>query len=165
MSERKKPFKILVAIDFSEYAHAALRRAIEVAGWTDGTLVLVHAVDTATLVATAGPTMADSRGLTLRIREDAEEALRKLARTVDPESQRIHRVEIADGSAAPAIVEAARRREADLIAIGTHGRTGLARFFIGSVAERVARTAPCDVLIVRLPPPAEVRPAEEPSPE
>jgi nucleotide-binding universal stress UspA family protein len=46
-------------------------------------------------------------------------------------------------------VRAARGRKARLIVMGTHGRTGVARFFLGSVAARVAATAPCPVLTVR----------------
>jgi universal stress protein A len=47
------------------------------------------------------------------------------------------------------ITALAKRAKADLIVIGTHGRTGLHRRFIGSVAERVVRHAPCPVLVVR----------------
>jgi nucleotide-binding universal stress UspA family protein len=47
------------------------------------------------------------------------------------------------------IVRSAKRQRADLIVMGTHGRTGVARFFLGSVAARVAATAPCPVLTVR----------------
>jgi len=47
------------------------------------------------------------------------------------------------------IVRAARSKRAGLIVIGTHGRTGLSRVFVGSVAERVVRLAPCPVLTVR----------------
>lgn len=47
------------------------------------------------------------------------------------------------------IVRAARSKRSDLIVIGTHGRTGFSRVFVGSVAERVVRLAPCPVLTVR----------------
>ena len=53
------------------------------------------------------------------------------------------------GVAAERIVAAARRNRADLIVIGTHGRTGLARLMLGSVASRVVATAACPVLTVR----------------
>jgi universal stress protein A len=56
-----------------------------------------------------------------------------------------------DGVPAGEIVEAAAAERADMIVIGTHGRTGLGRFLLGSVAERVVRTAPCPVLTVRRP--------------
>jgi len=54
-----------------------------------------------------------------------------------------------EGFASEEIVREARRRRADLIVMGTHGRTGVARFFIGSVATRVLATAGCPVLTVR----------------
>jgi nucleotide-binding universal stress UspA family protein len=47
------------------------------------------------------------------------------------------------------IVRAAKRQRVGIIVMGTHGRTGVARFFLGSVAARVAATAPCPVLTVR----------------
>ena len=47
------------------------------------------------------------------------------------------------------IARAAKSKKADLIVIGTHGRTGLAKFFLGSVASRVVAAAPCPVLTVR----------------
>ena len=54
-----------------------------------------------------------------------------------------------EGVAADAIARAARAKRAKLIVMGTHGRTGLRRLFMGSVAERVVGTAPCPVLTVR----------------
>jgi nucleotide-binding universal stress UspA family protein len=54
-----------------------------------------------------------------------------------------------EGVAHEQIVRAARRQRARVIVMGTHGRTGMARFFLGSVAARVAATAPCPVLTVR----------------
>jgi nucleotide-binding universal stress UspA family protein len=59
---------------------------------------------------------------------------------------------------APAIVDYAQRRKADLIVMGTHGRGGGAHLLMGSVAERVVRTAPCPVLTVRYPEHEFVRP-------
>jgi nucleotide-binding universal stress UspA family protein len=59
------------------------------------------------------------------------------------------------GSAPEAILDAAADERADLIVIGTHGRTGLTRLVIGSVAERVVRMAPCPVLVVKPPPARE----------
>jgi nucleotide-binding universal stress UspA family protein len=54
-----------------------------------------------------------------------------------------------DGAPHEQIVRAARSRRADVVVIGTHGRTGLTRFFLGSVAARVVALAPCPVLTVR----------------
>jgi nucleotide-binding universal stress UspA family protein len=54
-----------------------------------------------------------------------------------------------NGLAADGIARAARTMKADLLVVGTHGRTGLSRFFLGSVAQRVVANAPCPVLTVR----------------
>jgi nucleotide-binding universal stress UspA family protein len=56
---------------------------------------------------------------------------------------------LVEGVAHEQIVRVSRARRCDLIVMGTHGRTGVARFFLGSVAARVAATAPCPVLTVR----------------
>jgi nucleotide-binding universal stress UspA family protein len=56
---------------------------------------------------------------------------------------------LVEGPPAAAIVRAASRKRADLLILGTHGRTGVRRMLIGSVAERVVRTAGCPVLTVR----------------
>jgi universal stress protein A len=57
---------------------------------------------------------------------------------------------VVDGPAAQAILQAATDRHADLVVMGTIGRTGLKRALLGSVAEAVVRHAPCSVLVVRL---------------
>ncbi|MEX2148022.1 MAG: universal stress protein, partial [Candidatus Rokuibacteriota bacterium] len=54
-----------------------------------------------------------------------------------------------DGVAHEQIAKAAKAKKADLLVVGTHGRTGMARFFVGSVAGRVVAGAPCPVLTVR----------------
>ena len=57
-------------------------------------------------------------------------------------------------AAAPTIAEVAAEEGADLVVVGTQGRGVLDRLVVGSVAERVVRTAPCPVLVVKAPPPA-----------
>jgi nucleotide-binding universal stress UspA family protein len=69
-----------------------------------------------------------------------------------------HRLE--EGDAAKAILEVARENPASLIVMGTHGRTGLGRLLMGSVAEQVLREAPCPVLTVKLPFPGAAGEAE-----
>ena len=79
---------------------------------------------------------------------DAKLQLAKLAdQRVKPHVPVAHRV--VQGAAYTAIVEIASRAKAGLIVMGSRGRTGLSRLFIGSVAERVVRLAPCPVLVVR----------------
>src|SRR5262245_59069946 len=73
----------------------------------------------------------------------------------DPAVRVAHRLE--DGDPARAIVQVAREVPCDLIILGTHGRRGLARLLMGSVAEQVVRKAPCPVVTVRTPFPAAPR--------
>jgi nucleotide-binding universal stress UspA family protein len=81
-------------------------------------------------------------------RAGAQKQLRKL---VDKAKQSGVRVKplLLEGIAHERIMQAARSRKADLVVIGTHGRTGFARFFLGSVASRVLAISPCPVLTVR----------------
>ena len=62
---------------------------------------------------------------------------------------------VVDGGAAPALIATAEKEEADLIVLGSHGRRGIRRLFIGSVAESVVQSAPVPVLVVRRMPKAD----------
>ena len=80
-----------------------------------------------------------------RLADSMAETLRAAGRTVVADQR--------DGDAAAAIIAAARDSRADLVVVGTHGRTGLARMALGSVASNLVRHAPCSVLVVRETPP------------
>jgi nucleotide-binding universal stress UspA family protein len=83
------------------------------------------------------------------VKERARAALRD---AVASEGVPTAELAVESGAPATAIVAVALDRKADLIVISTHGRTGLAHFAIDSVAERVVRTAPCPVLVLRSEP-------------
>jgi nucleotide-binding universal stress UspA family protein len=89
------------------------------------------------------------------VQEKVEESARRhVDRVVTPDDRRELRarpIVLTSSSAAAAIVEYAKDQRIDLIVIGTHGRGALSHLFLGSVAERVVRTAPCPVLTVRHP--------------
>ena len=90
---------------------------------------------------------AEIAGLQLNLVKNAEERLRGfIADAVAPVRLMS---EVRTGPAAATIVETAREHHADLIVMGTKGRTGLAHLLMGSVAERVVRLAPCPVLTMR----------------
>jgi nucleotide-binding universal stress UspA family protein len=131
--------RILVATDFSLCSLAALEYAEELARKLDAELLLLHAEG----VPLAGSDMAD---LTHRAAE------RELARTVQQlradhlEARSLLRL----GAPAEEILKAAETERTGLIVMGTHGRKGVAHMFMGSVAERVVRGAPCPVLTVGL---------------
>jgi universal stress protein A len=132
---------ILVATDFGEAADAALAYARGLARIVGGTLHLLHVTENQFL----RPMAANPH--------HAEEAVRKRLHELLSDQDRRGleadvTLEISDAPA-DAIVEYAHRIAADLIVMGTHGRTGLDRLITGSVAEHVVRTAPCPVLTVR----------------
>jgi len=135
--------KILVPLDGSVLAESALWTAVDLAGKNGATLTLVRAAQAYTLPG------ADSVEAQVRAIREAEEYLAAVLRRL--EGKGVTRVEthVWYGPAAAAIVEAAAVQKADLIVICTHGRSGLGRLALGSVAESVLRGATTPILIVR----------------
>lgn len=141
--------RILVPTDFSAAADAALDFARTIAATFGASLHLLHVfedpfVPGAFGVETYVPIPPATHAALL------EDAKARLAHRLPPGDQgRFHgTTEIVTGISAPAIVEYARENSIDLIVMGTHGRTGVEHLLLGSVAERVVRTAHCPVLTV-----------------
>jgi nucleotide-binding universal stress UspA family protein len=146
--------RILVALDGSELAEAVLPQAEGLARATGATLLLVRAVNVpATVVAaTAGDTgMVSPELLDEAIQGEEEEARTYLTTVAQRLQARGLQVswEVVEGEPSQALIDAARRHNCDLIAIATHGRTGLPRAVLGSVADRVVRESHLPVLLVR----------------
>lgn len=139
---------ILVAVDFSDYSKAALQYAAFLAERFGATLTLVHAVEPYIYPEdlSAGFTIEE---LDARWIQREREKLEQLRKTIKESVSAT--VVVTMGAAWNRIVGTAKSRSADLIVIGTHGRTGLKHALMGSTAERVARHATCPVLIVHLP--------------
>jgi nucleotide-binding universal stress UspA family protein len=135
---------ILCPIDYSSSSEAALLYACSLAKDADAEvhIVYVHEED-----------IAYVEGFGAYLPPADLEGERKRLHELRPPLPVRHRHELIVGSPASAIVEYARDKdkEIDLIVMGTHGRTGLARLLMGSVAEAVVRTAPCPVLSVKQP--------------
>jgi nucleotide-binding universal stress UspA family protein len=144
--------KILVPTDFSDPAREALRVAIDLARESKGSLTLVHAWDVSAFAFVGDGLILSS--LYADIPAAAEQQLAEWKRDAEKLGAVDIATRLANGPAWDKIVEAAKRESAELIVMGTHGRTGLKHALIGSVAERVVRHAPCPVLVVR---PREVR--------
>lgn len=138
--------RILHPTDFSPSSDAALRLAAVLAKDHDAQVVLLHVIEPPP-VGSSGAVPAPPPGLPPS-RAEVEQRLSALAATL-PELRTECRV--AEGPAADAILEAAQETGCDVIVMGTHGRTGLARLLVGSVAEKVVRRAPCPVLTVKSP--------------
>jgi universal stress protein A len=144
--------RILVPVDFSTHALQALAYAREVAKRFDAELLLVHVIEPAYLADASDVYVSGPHGAVL-LKEQLRLAQAQLLRLGADLTERGHRVRtmVKRGSPPHAIVDTAARVGAHLIVMGTYGRTGLSRMLIGSVAERVVRTAPCPVLTVRRP--------------
>jgi nucleotide-binding universal stress UspA family protein len=142
---------ILVATDFEEASDAALSYGRDLARNYGATLHVVHVAENILARYAGDGTLA----LLPQLQNDVEGVARKrLAELVSDEDRTILHakpVVLTALSIAEAIVEYAKERNVDIIVMGTHGRRALAHVLMGSVAERVVRTAPCPVLTVRHP--------------
>lgn len=139
---------ILVAVDTSEASQAALRQATEIAKAFSARLVLVNIVDVTKLLAVAGyetPYPVDAIEI---MRDDSKTILAEATTTCT--SSGVTSIEMTgEGEAVDEILNIASDERVDMIALGTHGRSGLSRLFLGSVAEAVLRRADVPVLVVR----------------
>jgi nucleotide-binding universal stress UspA family protein len=138
---------IVVPIDGSECARRAFDIALDLARSQGARLAICSVVDPIVISGAAPPSPAMDLVLTdveNEARRHVAEALAR-ARKEGVAAQG----EMLVGVAFDRILEYAKAHSADLIVMGTHGRTGLPRFFIGSVAEMVLRKSPCPVLIAR----------------
>jgi nucleotide-binding universal stress UspA family protein len=143
--------KVLVATDFSEAADAALAYGRALARTFGATLHVLHVADDM-YMKLGGDAYA---GVLPDLQQDVEYHARQRLATLlvdnDPSPMPTEPVVITAGATAPAIVNYAIAADIDLIVVGTHGRGRVAHLLMGSVAERVVRTAHCPVLTVRHP--------------
>lgn len=143
--------RILVPIDFSQHSLTALEYAIDLGAPTGATITVLHVLEP---VAYSTPAdlyagMATQLGnLLAEQRRSARQQLDKIVERYGKKGVTLT-VLLRDGVAYREIVDAATKGKADLIVQATHGRTGLSHILLGSVAERVVRTAECPVLTVR----------------
>lgn len=144
---RRWPVRLLCATDFSRASEPALARAVALARRSRAELTLFHVVvpPSPFMDAERSPTWED---LEASARRHAKQTLGRLVARVRSRGARA-RARLGFGLAAEEIITAARRLRTDLIVMGTHGRTGFRRFFLGSVTERVLALAACPVLTVR----------------
>ncbi|WP_313691135.1 universal stress protein [Halorarum halobium] len=136
--------RILVAFDGTEQSAAALEYAAE--EWPDAELVLLTVIDPSEGSFSAGrgvPSGSEEWYETMKTR--AEGTLADGAALVDRDVETVTEV----GGPAGAIVDYAEEADVDVVVVGSHGRRGISRMVLGSVAEQVVRTSPVPVLVVR----------------
>jgi nucleotide-binding universal stress UspA family protein len=141
--------RILHASDFSRASHPAFGLARELAATLRAELILCHAYQAVTpLDVGEGYVSAGViKELWSSARASARRRLDRLAASAKRGRLRVSTV-LVEGPPAASIVRAAKRKRANLLVLGTRGRTGVRRLVLGSVAERVVRTAPCPVVTV-----------------
>jgi nucleotide-binding universal stress UspA family protein len=143
------PFKrILIAVDFSEIGAHATLVGLELASALGAEVAFIHVI--APAISDGGWFPVASSELTQQPGDEISRVLTGLRAEVSVPADSARFVPVGDPVAS--IAEAARGWQADLVVIGSHGRDGVGRVALGSVAEGVARRAPCPVLIVRKPP-------------
>jgi nucleotide-binding universal stress UspA family protein len=143
--------RILCPTDFSEFSQHALEQAVALARWYGSGITALHVfmapVTMTGVAAYEGPAMLDRAPFSASHGADRAEELERFVAPVAAAGVPIAR-EVAEGAIVDEIVTHARALPADLIVMGTHGRSGFERLLLGSVAERVLRKAPCPVLTV-----------------
>ncbi|MCA9664737.1 MAG: universal stress protein [Myxococcales bacterium] len=143
--------KILVLVDFSECSLAALRAAAALGERCGASLHILQVVTPATY-AMADPTATSQMASSMAFEEALRNGRAELDALADSTRQafdvRSVTTEVTAGAPIPTIVERTRRGDFDLVALGTHGRSGLARLLMGSVAEQVLRNIDVPALVV-----------------
>ena len=143
------PRSILYASDFSTASRRAFASALALAGAERATLTIVHVVvPMMPLVPEQYIEAATWDRIDTEARRWGQQQLARLATQALKKGVKASTL-LLEGDPAREISRAARSKRADFIVVGTHGRGGLTKFFLGSVAEKIVATAPCPVVTVR----------------
>lgn len=144
--------KILLPTDGSKFAEKAAEHAIWIASKSNAEIIVLNVIETSSLVG------LPAEDLIVRIKEMLkEEGRRSLERISEmvTEEEKEHKIEdiqitlkTEEGSPADAILKTVEKEDVDLVVMGTSGKHGLDRFLLGSVTEKVVRSAKCPVLAV-----------------
>lgn len=141
--------KILVPIDFSAYSENAVRVASELSAAFSAPLLLIHVYDPVAYPLPDGYVMY-APGQLSKMWTEFDRRLEAAQRDAMSHGAVAADTRLLQGLTADEIVRVARDENFDLVVLGSHGRRGLQRFLLGSVAARVLQTAPCTVLTVKL---------------
>jgi nucleotide-binding universal stress UspA family protein len=146
-----QPKNILVPTDFSEHSDRALQTALDLAAKYISRIFLLHVIG-GTFQQTVADYHIDQRTLERILNESILFSDEKLRETIDkfPKTREIKVIpEVCKGFPQEEILTRAAERGVDLIVIASHGKTGLKKYVIGSVAEKIMKEAKCPVLLIR----------------
>jgi nucleotide-binding universal stress UspA family protein len=138
--------KVCCAVDFADPSRAAMVQAADVAKRFEAELTLLHAI--APPAQAADDVLVSSRGVAAVEAERAQETLARWRADAERRAAQPVRTIVLWGDPVASIVRHVREERCDLLVVGTHGRSGVARLTLGSAAERIARQSPCPVLVV-----------------
>lgn len=146
VARHSQPGPVLVATDLSDHAASVVKAAVAEAVRRGSPVAIVHGVDVAHLaMAAVEPAVGLDAGVVAALKEQCNQALKALL----AEAGAVGTTVVVEGPAVDEIVRVSSELRAGLLVIGTHSRVGLPSGFVGSVAQGLARNAPCSVLVVR----------------
>jgi nucleotide-binding universal stress UspA family protein len=155
---------ILVPVDFSSYSTKALLYAADLAERFGSSIIVLHVIAREVEMRAAqhrlrergGTSDISSERLESAVIHDREDAYTDLQLFLPPRLAKYEvELRVVVGQPFERILETTLRENVDLIVLGSHGRTGLSHVIMGSIAERIARLAPCPVMMVKAPTPEE----------
>lgn len=140
--------KILVPTDFNEKSDDVLKSAIGLAKNYDAELIIVHIISTDIYISSFYASAVNMPNLLNEVAQEAQAHMENFIKDFDLEGIK-HSVSVVEGNITSVILEKSEQEDIDLIIMGSHGRTGIERFILGSNSEKVIRNAHCNVLIIK----------------
>ena len=146
-----KPKKVLVPTDFSDYSAKALERAVDIAKQNGSELVLLHIVDPDIQTCSIDYCLQkdEVKKLEKAMLAGAQDRLQKEVSKLSLPSELKISTEVRKGIPYEEILKFCDLKKVDLIVIASHGRSAIAKYFLGSVSSRVLKGARCEVLLVK----------------
>jgi nucleotide-binding universal stress UspA family protein len=139
---------ILAPTDFSAQARHALDVAMAWSHHFDARLSMLHVLESHPPPGIYGMEEASDPKWTQRVEDAARDELQEWHETLQDQAPNVH-ARLESGEAAAVLLDYAEENDVDLLILGSHGRTGVERFLLGSTTEKVIRSAPCPVLVVK----------------
>jgi len=139
--------KILVAHDGSDYSNKALKKGADIAQRENASLMVLNVVPDLGFTDELGDDY--TRALYSTLTDEAEKRMKGIKDDLSKSISDV-KVEVRFGNPAEIIIDTAKSENVDLIVVGSHGKHGAKKFYLGSVSSKIVSHAPCDVLVVKI---------------